>query len=332
MTASPSDVKQRVAAVIVTFRPDHPQLSRLIAALTGECAAIYLMDNGGGREAIADICLSASAFQCVDMGGNAGMGAALNRGVHMAIESKFEYVTTFDQDSEPVSGQIIELVGALEFLASTGVKVAAVGPRIVDSRGGAPLEHSFMRRSYGWPRAVYCSSSGQSVETDLLVTSGSVIRLTSFAHIGEFDPSLFVDFTDTDWCLRALAHGYRLFGICRISMHHELGSGVSAKALGIKLLRHAPIRRYYYARNAILLSRRGYVSLGWKVRFLMGLLSRLLSCRWRAERLKIGASTGLCSCGASSTGWQDERRICRAAAVRLLSLRYFSLRSRAHIH
>jgi rhamnosyltransferase len=275
MTASLSNAKQRVAAVIVTFRPDHPQLNRLIATISGECAAIYLMDNGGGREAIADICLSACTLHYVDMGGNAGIGAALNRGLHMAIESKFDYVTTFDQDSGPMGGQIIALVGALELLTSTGVKVAAVGPRIVDLRGDAPVEHAFMRRSHGWPRAVYCGSSGQSVETDLLVTSGSVICLTSFAHIGEFDPSLFVDFTDTDWCLRALAHGYRLFGICTISMEHELGSGVSARALGIKLLRYAPIRRYYYARNIILLSRRGYVSLGWKARLLMGLLSRL---------------------------------------------------------
>ena len=42
------------------------------------------------------------------------------------------------------------------------------------------------------------------------------------------------------------------------------------------MLGYSPIRRYYYARNALLLCGRSHVAIGWKTRLLMGLIGRLL--------------------------------------------------------
>jgi rhamnosyltransferase len=266
----------QTAAIIVAFGPDELQINKLISVLAHECKAVYVMDNGGGRDAITGAPQTDAKMHIVDMGGNRGVGEALNRGFRLAAAAGFDYVTTFDQDSEPAAGQIASLISAMEALASTGNNVAAVGPRIVDVRGAKRLDHPFMHRRIGWPTAARCAGDPKYIETDYLITSGSVISMSAYSGVGQYDPDFFVDYTDMEWCFRALSRGYRLFGICSVTMSHELSTGVSASALGITILGYSPIRRYYYARNVVLLLRQSHVAAGWKARLLIGLIGRVL--------------------------------------------------------
>ena len=266
----------RIAAIVVAFGPDALQINSLIRVLAMECKAVYVMDNGGGFDAIRVPPEIDAAIHIVDMGGNKGIGAALNHGFHLAAAAGFAYVTTFDQDSEPNVGQIPALISAIEELESTGRNVAAVGPCIVDLRAATRFEHPFMRRTIGWPTATRCTAGSEYIETDFLITSGSVISMAAYVGVGQYDPDLFVDYTDVEWCFRALRRGYRLFGICSVTMPHELSTGLSATALGLTVLGYGPIRRYYYARNAVLLCRRSHVAIGWKARLLIGVIGRVL--------------------------------------------------------
>jgi rhamnosyltransferase len=290
----------RTAAMIVVFCPDTRQINKLLGVLAQECETVYVMDNGGGRDAITVTPDIDAAMHIVDMEGNRGIGEALNRGFRLAAAAGFDYVATFDQDSEPAVGQIKALVSAIEDLKSAGRNVAAVGPRIVDLRHARRLEHSFMRRRIGWPIATDCAVGSKYVEADFLITSGSVISMAAYEGVGQYDPELFVDYTDMEWCFRALTRGYRLFGICSVTMSHELSAGLSQSVLGMTILGYSPIRRYYYARNALLLCRRSYVAVGWKARLLVGLVGRVLllpvaarfSSGWTSDWLMLARGIG----------------------------------------
>jgi rhamnosyltransferase len=270
------EARSSIAAIVVAFGPCAAQLNRLISILVMECKSVYVMDNGGGRDAIAVASEGETAMRVIDMGGNKGIGEALNQGMRLAATAGFDYVTTYDQDSEPAAGQISALVNAFEELRSTGTNVAAVGPRIVDLRGDRRFEHPFMRRTIGWPTAAHCPSGTKYIATDFLITSGAVISLAAFAGVGPYDPGLFVDYTDMEWCFRALTRGYRLFGICSVTMSHQLSAARPANVLGMTILEYSPVRRYYYARNVVLLARRSYVAVGWKARLLIGLIGRVV--------------------------------------------------------
>jgi rhamnosyltransferase len=274
---APDEGLTEVAALIVAFRPIQAQLSRLVEILTRECAIVYVIDNGGGREAIADSLKETPCRICVvDMIENRGIGAALNLGFQCAAAAGVKYVVTFDQDSAPKIGLTAALVCAIEQFASRGIRVAAVGPRIVDVRSAQQFDYPFMRRRIGWPIAVTCTEGSESIEADYLITSGCLIPLSIFQVVGPFDHELFVDCTDMEWCFRARALGYRLYGICAIPMPHELGTGDSTRAAGITFLGHSPIRRYYYARNTVRLLKLRHVAPGWKMRMLMGLIARVI--------------------------------------------------------
>ncbi len=282
--STPDQAPMGVAALVVAFRPVQAQLSRLIEVLARECTIVYVMDNGGGAEAIADILKETpSRVRLVDMIENRGIGAALNLGFQCATAAGMKYVVTFDQDSAPKDGLAPALVRGIEQIASRGTKVAAVGPRIVDVRSAQSIDYPFMRRRMGWPVAVKCAGRSETIEADYLITSGCLIPLSIYRAVGPFDQELFVDCTDMEWCFRARALGYRLYGICALGMPHELGTGDSSQAGGITFLGHSPIRRYYYARNTMRLLKLSHVALGWKMRMLIGLIARVILLPFAAE-------------------------------------------------
>jgi rhamnosyltransferase len=78
----------------------------------------------------------------------------------------------------------------------------------------------------------------------------------------------FIDYVDTEWCHRARAAGYRLFGTSRARMGHHLGDDM----FRVWYLRwrpfnaYSPLRLYYRFRNFVLLMKCGYVPMAWKLR------------------------------------------------------------------
>jgi rhamnosyltransferase len=276
--AEPATISPRppIAAIVVGFHPEPVLINRLIQTLLGECTAIYIMDNGGTRDAIAAASQMEQALHIVDMSANKGVGEALNRGFELAEHAGFDFVTTFDQDSNPARGQVDALFRALHDMLEVGTKIAAVGPRIVDMRPGHTGEHSFRARSFGWPVTSRCGPEGAPVETDFLITSGCLFRVSAFNDVGPFDEGLFVDCTDMEWCFRAVERGYSLFGVCSVSMTHELSSGVPMKLFGVTMLGYSAVRRYYYGRNSLHLCLRSRATFGWRLRILGGIIIRIV--------------------------------------------------------
>jgi rhamnosyltransferase len=302
----------RIAGAIVAYRPEPAKINRLIETLAHECEAIYVVDNGGGAASIDAESPARPILRIVDMGGNSGLGRALNAAFDLLAAAEFDYLVTFDQDSEPNQGQVTALVERLARERASNKKTAAVGPLIVDRRGPQSVRHHFMGRIAGWPTSLHCAAGGDCVETDFLITSGAVISIEAYRNVGKYDEALFVDYTDVDWCMRARRQGYRLLGICSVIMAHELSGGNSPNLLGVTILSYSPVRRYYYARNVVLLARRNYVEPGWKARLVLGLVLRLIllpvsarfSRGWTRDwsMMVKGIAHGLCNRGGPHAG------------------------------
>ena len=83
--------------------------------------------------------------------------------------------------------------------------------------------------------------------------------------VGLMEEGLFIDQVDTEWCLRARAAGYRVFGACGAVLDHRLGDSSNRLWFGRwrRLPRHQAFRYYYIFRNTVLLFRRRYVSVKW---------------------------------------------------------------------
>ena len=252
-----------VHAVIVTYRPDTAKLAEIIAALDGTVDSVVLVDNGSAGwdpQALRSAC---PALIVQQLQTNEGIAAAQNEGIALARARNASYVLLLDQDSVPQEGMVATLKEVLERLKRQGHRVACVGPR-TRFPGSAELS-TFVSAGWLGPRRIICRDAGSAVECDTLIASGSLIPMDVLEEVGGMEEDLFIDLVDIDWCLRARAKGYRVFGACGAVLEHRLGEATrqvwAGRWRGVP--RHKPFRYYYIFRNTLLLSRREYMPLKW---------------------------------------------------------------------
>ena len=263
-----------VTAIVVSFNPEVDRLSPLLDLLTKEVRQTVVVDNGSSPEIVSWLSQRASTeqIQLIGLTDNFGIGYAQNRAIEFAMEGGNSKLLFLDQDSLPLAGMVATLASALDHLLQDGVQVGAVAPVRNDENDPSP---TFFRRFDRFPpRKISCTGGRSQVEADVLISSGMLVPVKSFKEVGLMEEGLFVDQVDTEWCLRARVRGYRFFGICNARLRHKLGNRVARFWLGHThtVPVHPPIRNYYFVRNSIVLTMRGYVPRIWKWHMIWSLL------------------------------------------------------------
>ncbi|MBS0610958.1 MAG: glycosyltransferase family 2 protein [Proteobacteria bacterium] len=248
----------RVHAVVVSYRSDPERLARQFDRLLEQVQAIVWVDNasGAGLRALARR-WPAERLQTLWLDGNQGIGAAQNRGMERALECGASHVLLMDDDSLPAPDMVPRLLDAL----AAHPQAAAVGACHVDPRREAERT-PFSVVSGGRLRWLACSDPSQVWEVDHVIASGCLIPAPALRAVGLMREDFFIDWVDTEWCLRARDRGWRIYGACAALLEHTLGDKV-VRVLGREIPCHAPWRHYYQARNFVLMlraCRMGHVS------------------------------------------------------------------------
>ncbi|HEX6828167.1 MAG TPA: glycosyltransferase family 2 protein [Burkholderiales bacterium] len=263
----PPPPRPATCAVVVTYHPEGETLSRLVAAALGQVEAVVVVDNGSGP-GLGDWLRGhdPERVRFEPLGENRGVAHAQNRGIEWALARGFDWVLILDHDSVPAPGMVAKLRSALLQAQARGLKVAAAGPQYVDPVTGH-RSYFVSLRNWKLHRAWCPDGDAEAVlPADLLISSGSLIPAAALREVGPLDDALFIDYVDTDWCLRAKSRGYTAIGVCGAVMEHNLGAGsVQLKLLGRRrqVSLYGPLRLYYRARNSVLLYRKPYVPWRW---------------------------------------------------------------------
>jgi rhamnosyltransferase len=277
---------RRVAAVIVTYFPSRAALEQLLQAVAPQTEGIVIIDNTPADA--ADLPASASENVTVIRNGrNAGLAAAQNQGIRWAAERGFTHVFMLDQDSVPDGDCIARLNAAARGLADKDVTVGTVGPCVLDNRTGRA--YSFKRFTFAGIKHRFCSDQSEVVPTDFVIASGSLTSVEVLQAVGGMDDGLFIDRIDIDWCLRAAAMGYGVYGVCAARLRHEPGE--RSRRIWIGRWReaavHSPERNYYMVRNSIILYGKAYAPLRWIVNDVLWLTGVVMvSCVVAPARLR----------------------------------------------
>lgn len=256
----------RVGAVIVTYHPNLPDLSRTVAALSPQVESVFVVDNGSGPETMEQLRLAVadSNAELLSFQDNRGIAAAQNAAISMARSRGFDFLVLFDQDSLPAADLVVRLCGAHSELARRGMRVAAVGPQWMDERTGRL--GSFYRVRRGRIVGVL-PPDAEPVEVDFLIASGTLLTLQAVAEIGPMREDWFIDHVDTEWCVRASRAGWKLYGTSGARLTHALGDEGRRVWLGRwrEVAVHSPLRNYYEVRNTVLLLRTPGLGSSWRV-------------------------------------------------------------------
>lgn len=272
----------RVLAVVVTFFPNAECLLSLLDQLRRQCQEVLVVDN---TPADNDIVFTASremlagAGNCrlCRLGWNMGIAAALNVGIDVALAEGFDYVLLSDQDSLPVPDMVTGLVRSERNLAAQGQTVGAVGPLIRDlvTSQDYPFQAPIPGKLFYGHR--FPSADEPHVASSSIITSGMLIPAAALKAVGNMLDELFIDHVDVEWCHRAIARGYLLFGTGGAVLFHRMGDdNLRVWYRGWRRVSaYGPFRLYFRFRNFIHLLRMSHVPAAWKLRaswYMLGML------------------------------------------------------------
>jgi len=257
-----------ICCVIVCYRPAiQPLLDLCAGVLTGNTKAI-VVDNTETPYLTASQLPAGCSL--LTQGVNTGIARAQNVGIAAAIASGAEALVFLDQDSRVTPGFLDALVSPL-----TPGCAEVTAPLCVDDASGSELPSTRVSR-FGISMAVYCGDRRKPYSVDVVISSGTAATKDVFQIAGAFDESLFIDFVDTEWCLRCRDHGVPITVVPNAIMRHSIGN--KSLNLGITTISvHSPIRCYYQIRNCFILFRRRHIPIIFATKQLVSVLvSRVL--------------------------------------------------------
>lgn len=239
-----------VSTIIVTF---HPR-AQLLDRLPGLCALArwtVVVDNGSPAETIDRLRTLAteSGADLIANEVNLGVATALNQGLRRARARGASWALLLDQDTEPDLSILERMAGALAGYPEPG-RVALIGANYAST--DEPRGRYTVDEAAGQPFSVQVA----------VITSGSLVSLPVFDRIGPFAEELFIDHVDHEYCLRARALRFAVLATRDVLLTHSIGQESAHPFLGRKVItsNHPPVRRYYMARNAMVVARQYLLS------------------------------------------------------------------------
>lgn len=272
MTSEPS-----VCAIVVAYHPDEGFAARLDDLLL-QVSALVVVDNtpsDARRESIHLSFADDKKLMLIENHENLGVGAALNQGLEQAAAWSCDWLLTMDQDSRCHADMVQNL---LQVMTNCVPTPKVIGSNYFDPRNGTTK--------------IPTNRPGEFLDQKTVITSGSLVNVRFAKAIGGFRADYFIDQLDHEFCLRVRANGGRVVITSKPVMDHCVGEdgGVWLPLLGY-LPNHAPLRKYYLARNSLVtIARYWRTEPDWclrrALRFVLGLPLMALLERQRLAKMR----------------------------------------------
>ena len=268
-----------ICAVVVLYFPDSGVEERLYR-IERQVDAVVVIDNSGNCAENAFLgTIADHRIHLILNESNRGVATALNQGVQWAEQHGFKWVLLFDQDTEPMEGMSQVLLDVYQDCCKNGEK-ALVGANYLNGLGNVQ---------------VACQEEAMSwVKQKTIITSGTLLSLEIYRIIGPFRDEFFIDAVDHEYCLKARAKGVQVVLSCEPLMRHTIGMQTMHKLPWKKtaVSNHNAVRRYYMARNNLVLVREYWrQEPAWALRTVRYLVKTivLISCFEKDKFLKLSA-------------------------------------------
>ncbi len=240
-------------ALIVTYHP-HPEFYQNLDIFFQELEQVIVIDNGSGPATHARLKAEAEKrkpfLKLILNKKNLGVATALNQGFQWAISQGYEQIFAFDQDSSPSNGALFALQNFFDTYPNRQeISIVSSVPR--DLQVG--VQARFLRKKKGIMFERVACKGKNLTDISFTITSGALYNLNVYRKLGPFQDDFFIDYVDTEYCLRANQAGYKIIAVCNAHLEHRLGEREKRQLLGREHYPtfHSPLRWYYISRNRI---------------------------------------------------------------------------------
>ena len=222
---------KKIAGVVVWYNPTKKEVKNIETYLN-QLEVLYVIDNSDHNN--EKLLSKNDKIKYLPNYSNLGISYALNKAAKMAIDEKYEFLLTMDQDSSFTDNNLTELIKYA--VKSDLEKVAIISPKHLIN--------------------VKDEKSSEKIDNPLeVMTSGNLLNLNLYQKIGEFKEEYFIDDVDIEYGLRLNKMGYRIDRLNEVTLKHHLGNIKNVNVLNHNFVcsNHSATRRYYMARNTMYL-------------------------------------------------------------------------------
>ncbi len=236
----------KIFSVVVTYNPDWVAVQQLANRLFSAGVQSIIVDNS--EVEINNKTLDREYCTLLSLGENLGIASAQNKGIDYCLEKNADIIVFFDQDSVISDEFISKLV---EPIMTQNENIVA--PTFIDAEKGFFYPIVSISK-YGMRKKVLPSKTSPSFHTNTAISSGTAVKSTVFDIVGKMKEDLFIDYVDTEWCLRCENFGIKILILPDNQMLHSIGDK-SFNIAGFTVPVHSPQRRYYRVRNSFAMLR-----------------------------------------------------------------------------
>lgn len=217
----------KLSGIVIWYNPQENDILN-INSYIGYVDKLYVVDNSSKNNTdFVKKIKDTYKVEYIPNMKNLGIAKALNIGCEKAINEKYKWILTMDQDSKflpEIINKYMEL-----FLRKNSDEIGIIAPRY--SINGAVI-----------PKNKYS-----------VITSGSILNLNVYNQIGGFLEKLFIDEVDHEICFRILKNNYKILQFDEIILEHKLGNTEIKKIFNktFSVNNHSALRRYYIVRNKL---------------------------------------------------------------------------------
>jgi len=239
------------SAIIVTYNPSPEFFDSLNGWMT-QFDPLIIIDNASKPEtcSLLQQAKNKGNIEIIFNETNLGIASALNQGFARLINQGLDFVFVFDQDSQPAPGMVDTILDTFNSHPNRE-KIVMVAPMVEDLASGIKFRYLRPRGNFLFQRTDFSDQVLDDVS--VVITSGALYNLKAYQKIGPFRDDFFIDYVDTEYCLRAKQHGYAIVVTGKTSLYHRLGNQ-QKKQIGPLTMHptfHSPLRWYYMNRNRI---------------------------------------------------------------------------------
>ncbi len=243
--------KNKICGVVVSYNPD-PGIVYRLRKIKSQVGNLIIVDNGSEDKNKAILKETAKTLRIgiIINSENRGIGKALNQGLKWARMKGHRWILTIDQDSQPLPKMVQELIMVVRD-SSFGQEFAVVSA--VAMQRDITHRATFLCPRWGlFYKRENCHGSALP-NVSISLTSCSLHDIDILNSLGGFRDEFFIDYVDTEYCLRSKSHGYRIAVACNARFEHKLGERREKRIGPIKFFPtfHSPIRWYYISRNRV---------------------------------------------------------------------------------
>ena len=228
--------KAAVAGAIVLYNPEE-NVRRNILSISGQVDKLYVVDNSQNKnEVLVSRIKELGNIEYIFLDENVGIGKALNVAAHKAIDDKFDFLITLDQDSYPPENMVDKLLEVSHKIPNVGV----VSPVHANKFNTQKTDETNWTEKFD------------------VMSSGNLLNLKVFDKVGGFNEDFFIDFVDIEYYLKLHLQNYKIIQVNNCILLHEEGNIIKRKLLfkDVYPYNHNPLRFYYKTRNRLYLKQK----------------------------------------------------------------------------